>query len=411
MEARGLLRDAARLYGRAALAGDATAAVGLVRCWDLGHPGDRRAARWAAGNAPVDDPAHAAYLLRALRMVGADEEARHLAGRVAAGVLLDDPPGVAELVVTLREAGAEDQVRRLAERGSELASLDNPWAGVDPQAVLAEAHRKAMEEHAASPPAMPAIADVRLDDPIEVTCLLSELRENGELDQARLLAARASPAIGVDNPFAVAEFLRELRQAGATNAAASLLLRDPAGQVRLDRPFGVRDLLTELHETGTEDQVRRLADRAAADTPDEVLGNAASLAAVLHGLWQGRAREQVRLLAHRAADRIPLDDTRSVAQILDILAEAGAHAQAEALLGRDLGRRVPPGNEQTAAALLAALRKAGADHQAEMLTRRLPEAGLFVLFREQPGNDRLYQFGREADGGPAPAWGWDDVWQ
>ncbi len=260
----GQLRDAARLYGRAALAGNAEAAAGLVRCWDLAHPGDRRAARWAAGNVPVDDPAHAAYLLRALRMAGADEEARHLAGRVAAGVRLDDPPGVAELVVTLRKAG-------------------------------------------------------------------------------------------------------------------------------------------------TEDQVRRLAGRTAADTPSQVLGNASSLAAVLHGLWRARAREQVRLLADRAAGRIPLDDARFVAQILDILAEAGAHAQAAALLGRDLGRRVPPGNGQ-AAALLAALRRAGADHQAEMLIRRLPEAGLFGLFREQPGNERLYQFGREADGGPAPAWGWDDVW-
>jgi hypothetical protein len=123
------------------------------------------------------------------------------------------------------------------------------------------------------------------------------------------------------------------------------------------------------------------------------------------------AEEQARLLAGRAAGRIPLDDARSVAQILDILAEAGAQAQVAALLGRDLGMRVPPGNQQTAAALLAALRKAGADHQAEMLIRRLPEAGLFGLFREQPGNERLYQFGREADGGPAPAWSWDDIWQ
>ena len=411
IEARGLLRDAARLYRRAALAGDANAAVGLVRCWHLAHPGDRRAARWAAENAPVDDPAPAAHLLRALRMAGADDEARHLAGRAAAGVRLDDPPGVADLVVTLRKACAEDQVRRLAERGAELADLDNPWAGVDPPTVLAEAHRKAMEEYAASPPAMPTAADVRLDDPIEVTCLLAELRENGELDQARLLAARASPAISVDSPFAVAEFLRELRQLGAADAAASLVSRDPAGQVRLDRPFGVRDLLIEFSEADAEEQARLLAGRAAADTPDDALNSADSAAALLHGLWHARAREQVRLLAGRAAGRIPLDDARSVAQILDILAEAGAQAQVAALLGRDLGMRVPPGNQQTAAALLAALRKAGADHQAEMLIRRLPEAGLFGLFREQPGNERLYQFGREADGGPAPAWSWDDIWQ
>ena len=142
-----------------------------------------------------------------------------------------------------------------------------------------------------------------------------------------------------------------------------------------------------------------------------MLGNESSLAALLHGLWHARAREQVRLLADRAAGRILLNDARSVAQILDILAEASARDQVTALLRRDLGMGVPPGNQQTAAALLVALRKTGADHQAEMLIQRLPEAGLFGLFREQPGNERRYQFGREADGSPAPAWGWDDIWQ
>lgn len=329
--------------------------------------------------------------------------------RVAEGVRLDDLPGVADLVATLRKAGEEDPVRRLAARGAELAGLDDPWAGVNPPTAIEEAHQKATEEYAAGPPAVPTTADVRLDDPIEVTCLLEELRENGELNEAQSLATRASPAIGLGNPFAVAEFLRELRRLGATDATASLVSRDPAGQVRLDRPFGVRDLLIEFHEAGAEDQGGLLAGRVAADTPEDVLDNASSVAALLHGLWHARAREQVRLLAGRAAGRVPMDDARSVAQILDILVEAGARAQVATLLRRDLGMRVRPGSEQTAAALLAALRTAGADHQAEMLIQRLPEAGLFGLFREQPGNERLYQFGCEADGGPAPAWDWDDV--
>uniref|UniRef100_UPI001358E8F0 hypothetical protein n=1 Tax=Nocardia sp. CY41 TaxID=2608686 RepID=UPI001358E8F0 len=263
MEERGLLRDAARLYKRAALAGDASAAADLVRCWHLAHPDDRCAARWAAENAPVDDPGHAAYLLRALRRVGADGEARHLAERVAAGVRLDDPPRVADLVVTLREASWECQVRQLAERGSELAGLDDPWAGVSSPEVLQEARRKFMEEYAANPPVMPTTANVRLDDPIEVSGLLEELRENGDLGEAQLLATRASLAIGVDNPYCVACFLKELRQLGATDATASLVSRDPARQVRLDRLFGVRDLLIEFHEAGAEEQGRLLADRAA----------------------------------------------------------------------------------------------------------------------------------------------------
>lgn len=116
-------------------------------------------------------------------------------------------------------------------------------------------------------------------------------------------------------------------------------------------------MLIELHEAGAEDQVRLLADRIAADAPDDELDNAFSLQALLHGLWRARAREQVGLLAGRAAAE---------------------------------GRGGPPGRDA---------------HP------RLPGAGLFGLFRKQPGNEWLYQFGRQADGGPAPAWGWDDVWQ
>lgn len=51
--------------------------------------------------------------------------------------------------------------------------------------------------------------------------------------------------------------------------------------------------------------------------------------------------------------------------------------------------------------LLAALRKADAARQAETLTQRMPGTGLFVLFRQQPGNEEPHQFVREADGSPA----------
>ena len=128
-------------------------------------------------------------------------------------------------------------------------------------------------------------------------------------------------------------------------------------------------------------------------------------------LRQAGEEDQVRLLAERAVGRIPLDDARSAARILDILAEASAQAQVATLLERDLGLRVSLDNKQTASALLAALRKAGVERQAGMLIWRLPDAGLFGLFREQPGNERLYQFGREAEGSAAPEWDWNDVWQ
>lgn len=121
------------------------------------------------------------------------------------------------------------------------------------------------------------------------------------------------------------------------------------------------------------------------------------------------AANQMRLLADRAVGRIHLNDARAVAVILDLLVEADPRAQTAVLLNRDLGTQIRLSNRQTASALLRALRKAGAHHQAEALTQRLPEAGLFDLFCQQPGNERLYRFGREKDGNPAPAWTWDDI--
>ena len=49
---------------------------------------------------------------------------------------------------------------------------------------------------------------------------------------------------------------------------------------------------------------------------------------------------------------------------------------------------------------LDSLREAGAEQQAAALAERLPEVGMFELFREQGRQDQ-FRFGREADGSPA----------
>jgi hypothetical protein len=61
------------------------------------------------------------------------------------------------------------------------------------------------------------------------------------------------------------------------------------------------------------------------------------------------------------------------------------------------------------AELLGRLREAGAQEQVTALTDRLPEAGMFELFREQEGHQDRFRFGREADGSPAEPWSWDDL--
>jgi hypothetical protein len=47
-----------------------------------------------------------------------------------------------------------------------------------------------------------------------------------------------------------------LRQAGASDAVAALLARDPAGQVSLEDPGAVAYLLQVLREAGASDAVR-----------------------------------------------------------------------------------------------------------------------------------------------------------
>jgi hypothetical protein len=59
--------------------------------------------------------------------------------------------------------------------------------------------------------------------------------------------------------------------------------------------------------------------------------------------------------------------------------------------------------------LLRIIRKAGFEQQAWTLVDRLPAEGGFVLFRNQSDHKTRYRFGREPDGSPAPAWGWDDL--
>jgi len=49
------------------------------------------------------------------------------------------------------------------------------------------------------------------------------------------------------------------------------------------------------------------------------------------------------------------------------------------------------------------------EQQATALAERLPGAGMFELFHEQQDRQDRFRFGREADGSPAPSWGWEDL--
>jgi hypothetical protein len=179
-------------------------------CWELRDAGASDAvtalATRAADHARLDGPQSVAALLWKLRQAGAGAGAGDavtaLAVRAAGHVSLDDPRGVVVLLRELRDAGASDAVTALLAR-------DRGGLG-------------------------------RLGNPSDVAFLL---REAGASEAVTALATLAAGHVSLDDPSDVAELLRELRDAGASDAVIALLARDPAGHTRLDDPSDVAELL------------------------------------------------------------------------------------------------------------------------------------------------------------------------
>jgi len=421
--AHALLRDpfaVATLLGRLREAGADQQAAALLH-------------RDLAAHVCLDDPRAVARLLASLRETGAEQQATALADRAAAHVPLDDPRAVAGL----REAGGEQQATALADRAAALVSFDDPFAVVRLLGRL----REAGEEEQATALAHRAAALVSLDDPFAVAWLLGCLWEAGEEEPATVLLHRDLAAhVSLDNPLAVAGLLGRLREAGAEQQATALARR-AAAHFPLDDPAAVARLLGRLREAGEQEQATALADRAAAHAPlhdpDAIAGLLSSLreagaeqqvTALLHrdlaahvsldspravarllaSLREAGAEQQATALADRAAAHFPLDSPRAVARLLASLREAGADQQATALADR-AAAHVSLDNPRAVATLLASLREAGAEQQATALAERLPGAGMFELFHEQQDRQDRFRFGREADGSPAPSWGWEDL--
>jgi len=177
--------------------------------------------------AAVDGSPAVAWLLNALRLAGADEQAAALLARdPAAHVTLDDPAAVAGLLGALDAAGADDQVAALLAR--------------DPA------------------------ARVTLDDPGAVAWLLGVLRRAGADKQAAALGDRAAAHATLDNPFAVAWLLDALHEAGAAGQTIALADR-AAAQTDLDNPEGAARLLHVLREAGADQQANLLVGRLPAE--------------------------------------------------------------------------------------------------------------------------------------------------
>jgi glycine cleavage system regulatory protein len=162
--------------------------------------------------------------------------------------------------------------------------------------------------------------------------------------------------------------------------------------------------VSSLREAGAQEQVRVLADRAAAqialDSPDAV-------ANLVSSLREAGAQEQVRVLADRAAAHAPLDNPDAVSRLLTMLREAGAQEQVTVLADR-AAAHAPLDNPDAVTRLLDRLKKAGVEG-VDQLIHRLPAAGVFDLFVQNVGESSRFRFGQDTNGHPAEPWGWADL--
>ena len=176
-------------------------------------------ARDPAGHAALEGGVHA--LARSLRAAGAHAQATALAARAAGQAPLDDPYHVAYLLDWLRGAEAQDQVTALLARDPAAhAALDN-LGGV---ASLLDALRKADAQAQVTALAARAAGQAPLDDnnPYAVRFLLDSLQKAGAHEQAAALASRL-PAAGMFGLFTeqdgLADQFRFGREADGTPAA------------------------------------------------------------------------------------------------------------------------------------------------------------------------------------------------
>ena len=237
--------------------------------------------------------------------------------------------------------------------------------------------------------------------------------------------------------------LRELREAGASDAVAALLARDPAGHASLDDPGAVAELLEELREAGAGDAVTALAGPRPPATPASTtrgpspsccgrcarpgpatrsppwparaaghasLDDPRAVASLLGALREAGASDAVTaLLARDPAGHASLDDPGAVAELLGELREAGAGDAVTALLARDPAGHASLDNPWAVAALLEELREAGAGDAVTALAVRAANAGMFDLFLKVcPDEASSYPFGREPDGTPSQPWNWQE---
>ncbi|WP_410673577.1 SEFIR domain-containing protein [Amycolatopsis sp. cmx-4-68] len=369
--ARGLLRDAVRLYVHATVRDGCTAdrsrrysgcaAVNAVRLMDTLCPDDTRPRHWAATHCSLSDADDVVELLSSSDPATVTAL---LARDPASQVALDHPRPVARLLACLHELGAQHQIDRLLARDP-AAHVDaaDRYGVVDLLGTLRRLGAAGQVDTLAR-----RAADKVAFGYLHRNSVLATLTEVGAHDHAATLATRAAAEVSfaaADASQTVSRVLFELRALGAGDAIRTLLARSPAEHVR-DGEGGLASLAEALRQVGADEQIAVLNARmtAMADT-----GDPAALARVLSLLRAAGAGDRIRELLDRIpAARVDLRHPLGLADLLTTLQTCDATGYVSALLARNPAAHTAV---ESAELLLRPLRRWGAEQQYETLTQRI----------------------------------------
>jgi len=401
---RGLLRHAASMDKRAALHGDAAAALALVKQMHANNAdmeslpdevierigldqlesvpdlinflhwsGATRQLGLLLARAPESFVPHggsywAVLLARALLEAGADERAAALGGWLAANAGVSDPGEVAELIEVLQDAGERQQLAVLLARDpaahvsfqdtESIAFLAGRLAEAGAAGQLAALAARVAQSFPAGDPEAAArltrgLATWGVDNTQAVEALTSDLVAHADLGDPRF----------------VADLLRVLEYGDAAEQVRLLLQRDPASSVSLDNTGDIVRLLEILGSVGAEEQIRVLMarDPASRVAPRDVAG-AVRLTGCLRRLGFEEHADAVLARAH--AMQLSIEDPESVTLLLNAYLSAGMTEQAADLLASDPAAHVLLDDSRKVAELLRALSTAGAEAQVASLAAR-----------------------------------------
>jgi hypothetical protein len=375
--ARGLLRDATRLYVHAterdgcaveqSRSSLGCAAISAVRVMDALAPDDPRPRRWAAANCSLHDPDDVADLLSS---PDPETVATVLARDPASRVSLDHPWPVDRLLTRLGELGAGDQIATLLTRDpAGQVDAGHRHGVVD---LLRTLHRLApggRAEAAAQAGTLARRAASAVTFGYQYrNSVFSALTAIGADRDVATFAARAAaevPFTDDDAALAVACVLDELHALGDRAAIGVLLARNPAGQVH---DGNLEQLAQALRRAGADGQLEVLIARitAGADAGDPgALARAAGL------LSDTGRRDRIPVLLERIpAARLDLRHPAGLARLLQTLTRRDASGYVSALLARNPAAHTAIENAER---LLPPLRRWGADEQCEALLRRIAQ--------------------------------------